>query len=150
MLYTSVLDIHAFAMMAAVVLFLAAELLLFAGTGGDAKMARFALGTSRSANVVAMIGMLAGIALLYLGGWSLLTPWLLLSFALIAAMMVVNRRFVRPWQKKVQAAIADASRSDLGALAGDRRALVGRVAVIALFALVGALMMLKPELALLA
>jgi hypothetical protein len=39
------------------------------------------------------------------------------------------------------------STPDLAALAGDGRARVGRVAVIALFVLVAAVMMLKPDLA---
>ncbi|WP_095778925.1 hypothetical protein [Mesorhizobium sp. WSM3868] len=146
MLYSSILDIHAFGMTAAAVLFMAAEFFLVAGGGGSATMARFAFGASRFGNLLAMLGMLAGIALLYLGGWSLTTPWLLLSFALIAIMMVVSRRFVQPWQAKFQAAVAGGTRAELGALAGDRKALIGRVAVIALFALIAAVMMLKPDL----
>lgn len=144
MFYEGILDIHALGMTAAVVLFVSAELLLFAGGSGRARVARFALATSRFGNLLAMIGMLAGIALMYLGGWPLTTPWLLLSFALIAAMMVVSRRFVRPWEQRFQAAVA--SHADLGALAGDRGALAGRAAVIALFVLIAAVMMLKPDL----
>jgi len=147
MLYISVLDIHAFGMMSAAVLFLAVELLLFASGGEGVKMARYTLSASRIGNLLAMVGMLAGIALVYLGGWPLTTPWLLLSFALIAAMMIVSRRFVQPWQAKFQAAVAGVSTPDLAALAGDGRARVGRVAVIALFVLVAAVMMLKPDLA---
>ncbi|TIP03924.1 MAG: NAD(P)(+) transhydrogenase (Re/Si-specific) subunit beta [Mesorhizobium sp.] len=145
MVYTGMLDVHAFGMMAAVLLFVTTELLLFAG--GRARLARFALYASRFGNMLAMIGMLAGIGLIYLGGWPLTTPWLLFSFVLIAIMMVVSRRFVRPWQQRFQAAVAGASHADLDALAGDRRALVGRAAVLALFVLVAATMMLKPELA---
>jgi uncharacterized membrane protein len=150
MFYEGILDIHALGMAAAVVLFVSAELLLFAGVGEKARLARIALAASRFGNMLAMIGMLAGVALIYLGGWPLTTPWLLLSFALIAAMMVISRRFVRPWEQRFQAAVAGASRSDLGALAGDRKALIGRVAVIALFALIAGVMTLKPDLAMLA
>lgn len=148
MLYTGILDIHAFGMTAAFVLFLAGELLLAAGVHGAARPARLALSVSRIGNLFVTIGIVAGLALVYLGGWPLTAPWLLLSFALIAALMVVNRRLVRPWEEKFQAAVADGTQADLGALAGDRKALVGRLTVIALFALVAAVMIVKPELAL--
>lgn len=143
MLYTSVLDIHAFGMTAAFLLFLTGELLLFATGLGAANVARLALGAVRVGNLAVIAGLLAGITLVYLGGWPLTAPWLLLSFALIAALMAVNRRFVEPWQQRFQRATTPAERR---AIAAEGNARAARLAVVALFAAIGAVMILKPAL----
>ncbi len=52
-----------------------------------------ALHASRFGNLLAGTGVLAGIVLIFAGGWSLLTPWLAISFALIAVLMAVERKF---------------------------------------------------------
>lgn len=102
---------------------------------------------SRLAGPLTGAGVLAGIVLVILGGWSLLTPWLVASIALIVALMAVERKFVRPWAARAQTALLGAiSAVDVKAFAADRRAMAGRLATIALFALIIALMIAKPEL----
>jgi hypothetical protein len=101
-------------------------------------------------NLMVEIGVLAGIVLLFVGGWSLMTPWLLVSFALVAALIVVERKFVRPWEARVRSALGTgASSTQIKTFASEKSALIGRATVIALFFLVAGLMTMKPELPLL-
>jgi hypothetical protein len=147
MLYGTVLEIHASTMSAALLLFMANELLLIPARRGRRGPARIAFFASRFAGALVGVGVLAGIVLVYLGGWSLLTPWLLASLALIAALMAVERKFVRPWAMRAQTALRGiVTGEEIEAFAGDRRALAGRIAMITLFALIVALMTMKPEL----
>ena len=74
-----------------------------------------------------------------------MTPWLLASFGLIAVLLTVEHRVVRPWAAQAKTALRGAVPViTIKALAGDRRALFGRLAMIALFALISALMTVKP------
>ena len=147
MLYEIVLGIHAYAMCAALLLFLANELLLIPARRGQPGPARMAFFASRFAGLLVGAGVLAGVALVVLGGWSLLTPWLVESLALVAALIAVENKLVRPWATQAQAALRGAvSAVEVKALAGDKRALVGRLTMITLFALIVALMATKPEL----
>ena len=149
MLYGTVLGIHAGAMLAALLSFVAGELLLLLARGGQSKRARMALLASSSGNLLVTIGVLAGIILMFVGGWSLLTPWLLASFALIAAVMVVRRKFVVPWEARVKSALSsEASSAQIKAFASERTALIVRATVIALFGVVAGLMTTKPGFAL--
>ena len=150
MLYGTVLGIHACTLLAALLLFVVSELLLTLARRRQSWSARMALLASSSGNLMAGIGVLAGIVLMIIGGWSLLTPWLLVSFALIAALMVVGRKFVRPWEARVRSALgSDVSSTQIQAFAGEKGALIGRATVIALFAMVAGLMTMKPALPLL-
>lgn len=102
---------------------------------------------SRFAGLLVGAGVLAGIVLVFLGGWSLLTPWLVVSLALVAALMTVEHRLVRPWATQAQTALRGAiSGKEIKAFAGDKRALIGRLTMIMLFALIVALMTAKPQL----
>src|SRR5262245_49888037 len=149
MLYGTVLWIHACTLSGALLLFVVRELLLILARLGQSAPARMALFATSSGNVMAGVGVLAGIILVLVGGWSVLTPWLLVSFALIAALMMVGRKFVRPWEARVRSALgSDASSKQIKSIASERTALIGRAAVIALFGIVAGLMTLKPELAL--
>ncbi|TPL71621.1 hypothetical protein [Mesorhizobium sp. B2-3-15] len=145
MLYGAVLGIHLYAMCTALLLFVAAEFLLLAARRGYRRPARMAFLASRLAGPLTGAGVLAGIVLVVLGGWSLLTPWLVASIALIGALMAVEHTFVRPWAMRGQMGHRG-SAVDVKALAADSRAMAGRLAVIALFALIIALMVAKPEL----
>jgi hypothetical protein len=108
-----------------------------------------ALLASSSGNLMAGIGVLAGIILVFVGGWSLLTPWLLVSFAVIAALMVIERKFVRPWEARIRSALGcDASSTQIKNIASEKTALTGRATVMALLGIVAGLMTMKPELAL--
>jgi hypothetical protein len=147
MLYATVLGIHACTMLAALLFFVVGEFLLILARRGQSSAARMALLASRSGNLLAGIGVLAGIILVLVGGWSLLRPWLLVSFALIAALMVVGRRLVRPWEARVRSALSsDASSTQIKVVASEKTALIGRATVIALFGIVAGLMTMKPEL----
>jgi hypothetical protein len=149
MLYATVLGIHVCAMSAALLSFVAGELLLILARRGRRPVARLALFASSAGNFSAGLGVLAGIFLVVAGGWSLLTPWLLASLALIAALMAVGRRFVHPWEARIRSALAsDTSGTQVKALASETSALLGRAAVIAMFVLVAGLMTVKPALAL--
>jgi uncharacterized membrane protein len=146
MLYVTVLDVHALAMSAAIMLFLASELLL---VPARREPVRIALLASRLANMLAGIGVLAGIGLVYIGGWPLVTPWLLVSLALIAVLVVIGRKFVGPWETLGRSALDDAASGvKVKTFARNKRALFGRISVLALFALVATLMVTKPDLGL--
>jgi hypothetical protein len=149
MLYPALLLVHASAMAATIALMVLAELLLLAARFGHVGPARTAFGANRVAGVLAAMGIASGIAVLLLGGWPLWTPWLLASLALIAAMFVVERRLVRPWQALSLPILRRAAPGPgIQAVATDARGLLGRMAVIALFAAIGALMLVKPALGL--
>ncbi|AZO27838.1 hypothetical protein [Mesorhizobium sp. M1B.F.Ca.ET.045.04.1.1] len=147
MLYEIVLGLHAYAMCAALLLFVVNEFLLIPARRGQPGPARMAFFASRFAGLLVGPGVLAGIVLVFLGGWSLLTPWLVASVALVAALMAVEHKLVRPWATQAQTALRGAvSAVEVKAFAGDKRALVGRLTMITLFALIVALMTAKPDL----
>jgi len=147
MLFKLALGIHVGAMLAATVLLIATEALLAPGRRGDSSAIRKSLRAARFGTLAADVGVLAGVVLAVGGGWSPLTPWLLVSLALVATVMVTARKLVRPWQDRVRSALDNAATAaDLSALASDRSALAGRIAVIALFGAIAALMTAKPAL----
>lgn len=147
MLYTSLVLIHASAMVSAIALMVAGELLFLAARSGRRGPARTAFHAGRVSGAMAGIGVVSGIVVLLVGGWTLWTPWLLASLALIVAMGLVERRFVRPWQALSAPVLRrDAAGPGIRAVATDAQGLFGRIAVIALFAAIGALMIVKPDL----
>ena|SRR5262252_1403724 len=149
MLYQTILGIHVFALLAALLLFASGEFLLFLARRGRSAPARMALLASSSGELMAGIGVLGGIVLVFVGGWSLLTPWLLASFVAIAALILIGRKFVRPWEVRVRSALrSGASSTQLEAFVREKTALIARVAVIALFGVIAGLMTVKPALAL--
>src|SRR5262245_9052009 len=147
MLDATLLTSDVCSMVGALLLFVVGEVLLLLARRGQRGPARIALLAGSFGNILAGIGVLAGIILVFAGRWSPLTPWLLVSFALIAALMVVARKFVRPWESRVRSALSsDATRTQLKAFASERAALIGRAIVIALFGIVAGLMTMKPAL----
>lgn len=149
MLYGIVLGIHVCTLSAALLSFVAREVLLMFARGGRRSAARVALLASRCGGVLASMGVLAGIVLVLVGGWPLMTPWLLMSMAVIAVLMVVERRFVRPWEARMRPALGgDMSIAQLKAFASEKTALIARATMLALFGVVAALMATKPGLAL--
>lgn len=145
--YTNFVLLHACSMCAAIALMVASELLLLAARSGRVWPARTAFRASRVGGALAGVGLVSGIAVLLMGGWPLWTPWLMASLALIAAMVVVERRFVRPWQELSASVLhRDAAGPGIQAVATDLQGLLGRMGVIALFAAVGVLMVVKPGL----
>lgn len=146
-MYANVVMFHAAAMGTAFLLFAARELLFISASRGQVGAAKLALIANRIAGALAGIGIAGGIGLIVLGGWSLSTPWLLASFTLIAALMIVERTFVTPWEAQVRPALqGKIDKLEVKTLLGNKRALGGRVVTIALFALIIALMVVKPDL----
>lgn len=147
-MYAHVVMIHAAAMGTAFLLFAARELLFITASRGQIGAGKLALTANRIAGLLTGIGIAGGIGLIVLGGWPLSTPWLLVSFTLIATLMVVESRFVRPWEAQVEPALQGAIDTiEVRALLRNKRALCGRLASVLLFALVIALMVVKPDLA---
>jgi len=145
-LYPIVLAIHAGGMGMALLLFVSRELVLVRARSGRIGAARAAVRIGQLASVLTGVGVVAGIAVFFLGGWSL-APWLLASLALIAALMAVERRMLRAWHLRAEAILRVApSSADARTLARDAHALRGRLAVTGLFALVALLMTIKPGL----
>lgn len=146
MLYRIILGIHAYGMFAALLMFVARELLLIPARKGWIGPAKAALHFSRFAGIAATIGVLAGITLFFLGGWPL-APWLMASLALIAMLMVVERNMLGSWQERAKTIFEGiASDREVRALARDPRALLGRLIVVGLFGLIALLMTIKPPL----
>ncbi len=146
-MYGNIVTIHAIAMSAALVLMVLGELLFIPARLGRVNPARFALVANRIVGPLIAVGIFTGIALVILGGWSLLTPWLLCSFGLIVLLITVESIFVRPWITKVRR-LPEVGGSDVGvrAILTDNRALLGRLTMIILFSLVVLMMRIKPEL----
>ncbi len=116
------------------------------GRRGHLSHARLGLVAGRVVGVLVAVGVVSGIALVFFGGWSLFTPWLLLSFALIGLLIGVESALVSPWQAKVRPALQNGGLSaEADDILGDRRALMGRLTMIVLFALIVATMKTKPD-----
>jgi hypothetical protein len=146
MLHQTALIIHAGAVLGVLMSFVARELLLMLARGGRRQAARMALRASHAGTLLLKIAMLAGIVLVFVGGWRLSTPWLVACFALIAAAMAVGGRYVAPWEARAESALgSDASCAAINEFASEKTALFGRAAVISLFTVIAALMTMKPE-----
>lgn len=146
MLYPILLGVHGYGMCLALLLLVASELLLVVARRGQAAPARVALHLGRYAGIVVPVGVLAGIALFFAGGWPL-TAWLVASLVLVALLIVVERRFVSPWRARSRPLLeGTASSNDVRVLVRDTRALLGRAAMMGLFGLVVLLMIVKPRL----
>ena len=145
MFYPIILGIHGYGMCIALLMLLASELLLVAARRGHATPARVALHASRCAGTLIPLGVLAGIVLFFAGGWPI-TAWLIASLILIALLIMVERRFVGPWQVGTRQVLKETVASeDVRALARNTHALLGRVAMLGLFGLVVLLMVVKPQ-----
>lgn len=143
--YPALVPVHACAMVVAAALMLAGELLFIAARAGRARPARLAFRAIRFAGYAAGVGMVAGIALLLIGGWPLRTPWLAASLVLVVAMMAVEGFLVRPWQELSLVVLQrDDSGPGVSAVARDARGLSGRLVMITLFVVIGVLMIAKP------
>jgi len=109
------------------------------------RLVSLAVKSSRISGYLVLIGLIAGIALVVLGGWSLITPWLVISFLLIACLIAVESAFISPWQAQLKRMIEKEDyTTDLSVLLSNPRAQAGRAAMILIFVLIFVLMMTKP------
>lgn len=145
-MYANLVAIHAVAMIAALALLVVTELVFLSARRGQSSHAKLGLAAGRAVGVLIAVGVVSGFALTFLGGWSLLTPWLLLSFALIGLLVGVENALVSPWQAKLRPAVRSGGLgAEASEILGDQRALLGRLTMIALFALIVLTMITKPD-----
>ena len=148
--YELVLYAHAIALVGALACLVVAELLFLAARSRPASFASRALATRRVGSVLSPIGIVAGVALLIIGHWPLLTPWLLASFVLIALLIGVGRRLVEPWEARLKGSLGagPAAGTNVRPMLGEAGPLLGRLVVIGLFVVIIGLMSTKPDLSL--
>src|SRR5262245_31284427 len=150
MSYELTLLAHAAALIGALACLVAAEFLFLAARSRPASLASWAVAVRRIGGGLSAVGILAGIALVVIGHWPLLTPWLVTSFILIAALIGVGRKCVEPWETRVKSSLmtGHASAGGIGLILGEAGPLFGRLIVIGLFAAIIGLMSVKPDLSL--
>ncbi len=150
-LYLMVRLIHVVAMLLTVLLMMAAEpVFLAAARAANVEQMerryRLAQRLLRVTQLTMLIGLLAGVALVVLGGWSPLAPWLVAAYGLLVLMSIVGR-VSTSWQQQVQSAlqagVGGVAQADLRAILTDRRAILARWAVIAIFLTIIAVMRTK-------
>ena len=152
-LYLIVRSTHVTAMLVTVVLTLATEpLILTAARIRSIEQVEWLYRLSRRlqqlAQLTTLIGLLAGITLVVLAGWSPFAPWLVATYGLLVLMSVVGR-VGNAWQRRLEGALGldggGAALADVRAVLVDRRALLARLAVIAIFFTIIMLMQAKPS-----
>ena len=97
--------------------------------------------------LTALVGLLAGIAMVVMAEWSPFAPWLVATYGLLALMNVVGR-VGRDWRRRLEGALqldGGGALADVRSILGDRRALLARLAVIAIFFTIMMLMREKPS-----
>jgi hypothetical protein len=148
-LYPTLKSLHATLMIAAFVLTFAGEILLLSSAylQSAPKLYRWSRRLSKFSSPLAMLGLLAGVLTALSGGWSLLTPWLLLAYALIALSFVIGGKLVLPWEKRAEALLErpeGASVAEVQKLLRERKAIVGRWAFMVILVSIMLVMRLKP------
>ena len=150
-LYLTVRLTHVVAMLLTVLLMMAAEPVFLAAARATTvaqmeRRYRLAQRLLRVTQLTMLIGLLAGVALVVIGGWSPLAPWLVAAYGLLVLMSIVGRVSTR-WQQQVQGAlqpgVGTVAQAGLHAILTDRRATLARWAVIALFLTIIAVMRTK-------
>jgi len=145
MYYQMIVQTHAYALTVALACFLIAEVLLFAARSGRVMSARAALAANGIGGLLAGVGIIAGIGLVIAGPWPLRSPWLIASFPVIALLMAIEHRLVRPWEARLKMTLrGEPTATDIEALATEKSAFTGRIVMICLFALIMVVMSAKP------
>ena len=152
-LYLLVRQTHVLSMVASLVLAVIAEALLIraAGIGQGERLARrchVAERVLKVSDLTRFLGFLAGIALVIIGGWNPLAPWLVAAYGIFILMDVVGRVGTRPWQRQFQGMLAHAdgaAMSDLRGLIAEPRAMLARWSIVVLLLVVMVLMRQKPS-----
>lgn len=99
-------------------------------------------------NVLFLAGIGFGFLTALVGGFDLLRPWLIMTYAALGAAFVIGGRISDPWIERLAAAAAtspdDAASAELTRVIDDRVARYGTVALMFLIALLVFLMVVKP------
>ena len=144
---------HIFAMMLTIVLVIAAEPLFLSAAYARSiahveRLYRLAERVLKLAELTTSVGLLAAVTMVVLAGWNPFAPWLLATYGLLALMSVIGR-VSTGWRRQVQANLqpvaGGATLAGVRELLGDRRALLARWAVIAIFLTIMMLMQQKPS-----
>ncbi len=152
-LYPVVRSTHVTAMLVTIVLILATEPLVLAAARVRSIeqvewLYRLARRLQQISQVTTLVGLLAGITMVIMAGWNPLAPWLVATYGLIVLMNGVGR-IGNDWWRQLEGALrmgaSGASIADVRAVLADRRALFARLAVIAIFFTIVALMQQKPS-----
>ncbi len=148
-LYPTLKSLHATLMIAAFVLTFASEILLLSGAylQSAPKLYRWSQRVGKYSSPLAMLGLLAGVLTALSAGWNLLTPWLVLAYVLIALTFVIGGKLVLPWEKRAEELLArseGASVAELQKLLRERKAIVGRWAVVLILVGIMLVMRVKP------
>jgi hypothetical protein len=149
-LYPTLKSIHALLMSSAFILSVVSEILLLSGAylQSAPKLYKWSHRLRKLSSPLALLGLGFGVATALSAGWSLLTPWLVLAYLLIALTFVIGGKFVMPWEKRVEALIArpeGASVTELQTLLRERGAIVARWAVVLVLVGILLVMRLKPS-----
>ena len=152
-LYLIVRSTHVTAMLLTVVLTLATEPLVL--TAAHVRrvrqvewLYRLLRWLQQLSQITTLIGLLAGITMVAMAGWSPLAPWLVATYGLLVLMSVVGR-VGNDWRRRLEGALridgGGAALADVRSILVDRRALLARLAVIAIFFMIMMLMAEKPS-----
>jgi hypothetical protein len=144
---------HIVAMMLTIVLVIAAEPLFLSAAYARSsayveRLYHLAERVLKLAELTTAVGLLAAVTMVVRAGWNPFAPWLLATYGLLALMSVIGR-VATSWRRQVQTtlqpAAGAATLAGLRELLGDRRALLARWAVIAIFLTIMLLMQHKPS-----
>ena len=152
-LYLLVRQMHILSMVVSLVLAVIAEALLIraARMGKVEQLAhrcRVAERVLKVSDLTRFLGFLAGIALVIIGGWNPLAPWLIVAYGIFILMDVVGRVGTRPWQRQLQGMLAHANGPAIGDLRGliaEPQAMLARWSIVALLLVIMVLMRQKPS-----
>lgn len=146
MTYSFVLSLHVTGILCSTILLVVSEVLLVIGRNGRLKMLGLALSSRRIGDRLLSAALVAGALLLFMGGWSPLTGWMLLSLVLVGVLKLVAAHYVRPWELSMEMAmVKDARALPLSVLLAGRRAIFFRLSLVALILIIAGLMICKPQ-----
>lgn len=149
-LYPIFKTIHVASMSTAVTALIVGELLLLLGGYLQAAptLYRGSKLLSHVSEKLGLIGLLAGAGTALTGGWGLFRPWLILAYLLIVLTFILGKWFVLPWKSRVDAVMTNPNGivvGDLQHLLRERRAVLGRWLVVAVFIGIVTVMRVKPN-----
>jgi plastocyanin len=149
-LYPILKTIHATAMTIAFVMLVVREIMLLSGGYLQAapRLYRWSKRIAKVSEPLALGGLLAGVLTALVGGWDLLTPWLVLAYVLIASTFIFGGKFILPWEKRLEALEASPDGLTTAAIQPilrERGAMFGRWLMIVIILSVMVVMRTKPS-----